>query len=88
MQSVNFGESDLNVYVQNIGDDSVNLDLIFINDDRFIITSENCSVANQQTTKIDKGQTATVTINNSYKTEIFIKAVCKDGTNSDSYWKP
>jgi archaellum component FlaG (FlaF/FlaG flagellin family) len=88
VQSVNFGDSNLMVYVQNIGDGSVVLDSVFIDNNRFDVTLENCVVANQPATEVEKGQTATVTINNLYQQEIHIRAVCKDGTSTESNWDP
>jgi len=88
IQSVNFGNSNLIVYVQNVGDGFVFLDSIFIDNNRFAITLENCVVANQPTVEMEKGQTATVTINTSYHQEIYIKVVCKDGTNTENKWSP
>lgn len=87
IQSVNSDDSNLIIYVQNIGEDSVEMDSIFINNDGFTVTSVNCMVANQNTTKIEKGQTAIVTINNSYHGQIHIRVVCKDGTNTMINWK-
>ena len=86
--NVNFNQSDLIVYIQNIGDDSVILYSLYINQDSFLITPTNCLVANQQTTLIEKGQTAAVTINNSYQEKIQIRVVCEDGTNTQSDWRP
>jgi len=86
--NVNFNQSDLIVYIQNIGDDSVILYSLYINQDSFLITATNCLVANQQTTLVEKGQTAAVTINNSYQEKIQIRVVCEDGTNTQSDWRP
>lgn len=88
VQSVNFGDSNLIVYVQNVGDGSVILDSIFIDSNRFAITLENCVVANQPNIEMEKGQTATVTINDSYQQEIHIRVVCRDGTNTENNWSP
>jgi archaellum component FlaG (FlaF/FlaG flagellin family) len=86
--NVNFNQSNLIVYIQNIGEDSVTLYSLYINQEKFTITLANCIVDNQQTTEIEKGQTATVTINNSYQEKIQIRVVCTDGTSNESDWKP
>lgn len=87
IQNVNLVYSTLAVYVQNIGDGTVVLDSIFINEERFAVNPANCIVGSQNTTELEKGQTACVSLNNVFEGQLRIKVVCKDGTNTETNWK-
>ncbi|MCK4252386.1 hypothetical protein KAX97_13135 [candidate division WOR-3 bacterium] len=88
IQSVRFEESTITIYVQNTGKGTVILDSLYIDNDKFILSKENCVVASEETTTVKETQTAEITINRGYQNEICIKVICKDGTYNEADWKP
>jgi dTDP-glucose pyrophosphorylase len=88
IQSVSFEESQITVYVQNTGKGTVILDSLYLDNDRFILSEEDCIVASEETTTVKETQTAEITINRGYQQEIHIKVICRDGTYHEADWKP
>jgi len=88
IQSVRFEESTITIYVQNTGKGTVILDSLYIDNDKFILSKENCVVASEETTTVKESQTAEISINRGYQNEICIKVICKDGTYNEADWKP
>lgn len=88
IQSVSFEESQITVYVQNTGKGTVILDSLYLDNDQFILSEEDCTVASEETTTVKETQTAEITINRGYQKEIHIKVICRDGTYHEADWKP
>ena len=88
IQSVRFEESTITIYVQNTGKGTVILDSLYIDNDKFILSKENCVVASEETTTVKETQTAEITITRGYQNEICIKVICKDGTYNEADWEP
>ena len=88
IQSVAFQQSSTKIYVQNIGKGQVTIKTVEINNDQFEINPANCTVATENTTTINEGATAEITINNAYKDTVHIKVVCKEGAFYESNYKP
>jgi archaellum component FlaG (FlaF/FlaG flagellin family) len=86
--NIGFGETTTTIYVQNVGEGSLHLDSMAIDEDAFIITASNCTVASQPTTTLEAGRTAAITVNRGYSQKIHIKVVCKDGTFIEGDWTP
>jgi len=80
--------SKTKIYVQNIGNGTVTIDSVQINGTNFKIYPSNCTVISEETTIIEEGQTAEITINQAYKEEVHISVVCKDGTFHELDWRP
>jgi flagellar basal body-associated protein FliL len=89
IQNVKFDETQTKIFVQNTGKGDVIINLVIIDSTESIeINSQNCRVNAQQTNAVKQTQTAEITLNKSYKTEIHIKIVCNDGTYNATDWKP
>jgi len=88
IQSVRFEESEITIYVQNTGKGTVILDSLYIDNDKFRLSEENCIVASEETTTVKETQTAEITITRGYQKEIHIKVICQDGTYNEADWKP
>jgi hypothetical protein len=88
IQNVAFQPTKTIIYVQNIGNGTVTIDVVQINDQTFGIQKANCTVASQETTTVTQGQTAQITINQAYNEEVHIKVICKNGTFHESWYKP
>jgi len=88
IQSVRFEESMITIYVQNTGKGTVILDSVYIDNDKFILSKENCRVASEETTTVKETQTAEITITRGYQNEMRIKVICKDGTYNEADWEP
>jgi archaellum component FlaG (FlaF/FlaG flagellin family) len=86
--NIRFGETKTTLYVQNVGEGSLTLDSVSMDDNRLLITPANCTVASQQTTTMEKGQTAEITVNQGYRRKVHIKVVCRDGTFIEGDWGP
>jgi hypothetical protein len=88
VQSVSFQPSATKIYVQNIGQGTVNIKTVYINSEQYPINPVNCTVASENTTTIKQGLTAEITINHPYKDTVHIKVICQDGTLYESDYKP
>jgi flagellar basal body-associated protein FliL len=88
IQSVRFEESTTTIYVQNTGKGTVILDSLYIDNDKFGLSEENCIVGSEETTTVKETQTAEITITRGYQKEIHIKVICKDGTYHEADWEP
>lgn len=88
IQSVRFEQTKTIIYVQNIGNGTVIIDSVQVNTLTFSIHTTNCTVASQETTTITQGQTAMITIEESYSERAHIRVVCKDGTFNEGDWQP
>jgi hypothetical protein len=88
IQNVRFEESAITIYVQNTGKGTVILDSLYIDNDKFTLSEENCIVASEETTTVKETQTAEITITRGYQKEIHIKVICKDGTYNEANWEP
>ncbi len=88
IQNVKFEETKTKIYVQNTGKGTVIIDSVLINEERLIISNQNCIVTSQATTTVEETQTAQITINQGYQEKIRIKVICKDGTFYQADWKP
>jgi hypothetical protein len=88
IQNVKFEETKTKIYVQNTGKGTVIIDSALINEERFVISKQNCIVTSQETTTVEESQTAEITINQGYQRKIHIKVICKDGTVNEADWKP
>jgi len=88
IQNVRFEESKTIIYVQNIGDGTVTLESIIIENDTFSINATNCIVNFIGTTVVPKGQTAEITINQGYSTRVHMKVFCIDGISHEMDWQP
>jgi hypothetical protein len=88
IQSVVFNESTTTIYEQNIGEGKLNIDTVHIDTAVFKITSANCKVGSESTIALDKGETATITINNSYETQVHIRVICRENVSHESDYKP
>ena len=86
--SIGFGETKTTIYVQNVGEGSLSLDSVYMDDKRLFITSSNCTVASQQTTTIEEGRTAEIMVNRGYGHKVHIKVICSDGTFIEGDWTP
>jgi hypothetical protein len=88
IQSVKFEQTKTIIYVQNTGYSTVTIDSVQINNQTFSIHITNCTVASQETTMIQQGQTAVITITRLYNERVHIKVYCKDGTFNEGDWQP
>jgi archaellum component FlaG (FlaF/FlaG flagellin family) len=88
IQSIANDDGNLKVYVQNTGPSTVTIDLVQINNQTFNIQPANCTVASQQTTTIQPGQTAEITITQAITDKVHVKVFCKDGTFYEMDWQP
>jgi type II secretory pathway pseudopilin PulG len=88
IQNVKFEETKTKIYVQNTGKGTVIIDSALINEERFVISKQNCIVTSQETATVEESQTAEITINQGYQRKIHIKVICKDGTVNEADWKP
>lgn len=88
IQNVSFEDSRTTVYVQNVGKGSVILFSIMVNDIEFDISKSNCEVGSKQTTTIQEGETAKITVLQSFKERVYIKVLCQDGTFYEGDWNP
>ena len=88
IQSVAFQHSATKIYVQNIGQGQVNMRIVEINNEQFEISSANCKVASENTTTINEGSTAEITINQTYETTVHIKVISEEGAFYESDYKP
>jgi hypothetical protein len=86
--SIGFGETKTTIYAQNVGEGSLSLDSVYMDNKRLLITPLNCTVASQQSTTIEKGQTAEITVNQGYGQKVHIKVICRDGTFIEGDWTP
>jgi archaellum component FlaG (FlaF/FlaG flagellin family) len=86
--NIRFGEMKTTIYVQNVGEGSLVLDSVYMDDDHLLITPSNCTVASQQTTTMEKGQTAEITVNQGFGQKVHIKVLCRDGTFIEGDWTP
>ena len=86
--NIGFEETTTTIYVQNIGEGTLHLDSVSIDEDAFIITSSNCTVAAEATTTLEAGRTAAITVNRGYHQKVHIKVSCRDGTFIESDWTP
>ena len=83
-----FGETTTTIYVQNVGEGDLHLDSMTIDEDIFIITPSNCTVAAEATTTLEAGQTAAITVNRRYGHKVHVKVSCSDGTFYEGDWTP
>jgi hypothetical protein len=88
IQSVAFQHSETKIYVQNIGQGQVDIKLVQINNDQFEINPENCKVSSENTTTINEGSTAEITINQAYENTVHIKVITEEGAFYESDYKP
>jgi hypothetical protein len=88
IQVVTFEQTKTIIYVQNVGNGTVAIDSVQINDQMFSIQPANCTVASQATTTFQQGQTAKITISQAYTERIHIKVFCKDGTFNENWYQP
>jgi hypothetical protein len=88
IQGVLFKPSELRIYVQNIGEGSVTLSTVYIDDEQFVVDSTNCFVNQVYTNVVPEGITADVLIARSYTQKIHIQVVCSDGTGIEGDYKP
>ena len=88
IQVVTFEQTKTIIYVQNVGNGTVTIDSVQINDQTFSIQPANCTVASQKTTTLQQGQTAEITINQAYTERVHIKVFCKDGTFNENWYQP
>jgi archaellum component FlaG (FlaF/FlaG flagellin family) len=88
IQVVTFEPTKTTIYVQNVGNGTVTIDSVQINDQTFSIQNANCTVASQATTTLQQGQTAEITINQTYTERVHIKVFCKDGTFNENWYQP
>ena len=86
--NIGFGETKTTIYVQNVGEGSLSLDSVYMDDKRLFITSSNCTVASQQTTTIEEGRTAEIVVNRGFVYKVHIKVICSDGTFIEGDWTP
>jgi hypothetical protein len=86
--NIGFGETKTTIHVQNVGEGSLVLDSVYMDDNRLLITPSNCTVASQQTTTMEKGQTAEITVNRGFGQKVHIKVLCRDGTFIEGDWTP
>jgi hypothetical protein len=86
--NIRFDATTTTLHVQNVGEGALALDSVYLGATRFLITSSNCTVASQPAMQIDKGQTAAITVHQSYQQRIHIKVVCHDGTSVEGDWTP
>lgn len=88
IQGVLFKPSELRIYVQNVGEGSVTLSTVYIDDEQFEVGSTNCFVNQVYTNVVPEGITADVLIARSYTQKIHIQVVCSDGTGIEGDYKP
>lgn len=88
IHNVEFEDSRTLIYVQNVGEGSVVVASVEINNEEFNVSPINCTVSLENTTTLKSGHTAQITINQAYHEEVHIKVVCKDGTSHQGDWKP
>lgn len=88
IQGVLFKPSELRIYVQNIGEGSVTLSTVYIDDEQFEVDITNCFVNQVYTNVVPEGITADVLIARSYTQKIHIQVVCSDGTGIEGDYKP
>lgn len=88
IQNVSFEQARTVIYVQNIGNGTVTINSVQINNQTFNIQNANCTVAGQKTTTVKPSQTAEITIDQGYNEEIHIRVFCKDGTFHESSQQP
>jgi hypothetical protein len=88
IQHVTFRSSELKVYVHNIGERTVTVVNVYIDDEKFVVDSGNCRVAQSNTNVIPKGVTGEVIIARAYTQKIHIQVVCSDGTGIEGDYKP
>jgi hypothetical protein len=86
--NIGFGETKTTIHVQNVGEGSLVLDSVYMDDNRLLITSLNCTVASQPATTMEEGQTAEITVNHGYGQKVHIKVICTDGTFIEGDWTP
>jgi len=86
--NIGFEETTTTIYVQNTGEGALHLDSMTIDEDTFIITPSNCTVAAEPTTTLETGQTAAITVNRGYSQKVHIKVSCSDGTFYEGDWTP
>jgi hypothetical protein len=87
IQNVEFGQTKTIIYVQNIGNGTVTIGSVQIDNETFNIGTTNCTVASQETTTVTQGQTAVITINHPYNKRVHIRVICRDGTSHET-WQP
>jgi hypothetical protein len=83
LNAVSTEDNKTKIYIQNIGKGNVTLDTVIVNNEKFIVSAENCNVNHEKTTKIAEGQIAEIIIDRVYEGEVHIKAICKDGTTHE-----
>jgi len=88
IQSVTFQQTTTIIYVQNTGQGTVNIKTVQINNEQYPINPANCTVASENTTTIQQGATAQITITHAYIDTVHIKAICQDGTSYEADCKP
>lgn len=86
IQSVDFTDSETVIYVQNVGQGTVTMNTIYIDQQQFNVDSSNCIVNNIQTNTVLEGQTAAVTIDQAYQGTIHVKAIAS-GVIVEGDWK-
>lgn len=88
IHNVEFEDSRTLIYVQNIGEGSVVVASVEIDNEEFDVSPINCIISFENTTTLKSGHTAQITVNRAYREEVHIKVVCKDGTSHQGDWKP
>jgi hypothetical protein len=88
IQSVNFEETRTTIYIQNTGKGTVTLSSIHIDDRKFALSKENCTVSSEGTTTVEETKTAKITVSEQYQSRINIKIVCEDGTSIEADFEP
>lgn len=88
IQNVVFQQNQTRVYAQNVGKGTIILDTIYLGDNRFIIQAANCTINGKGTNILEEGQTAEIIVIQSYRSKVYVKIVCTDGTFHEGYWGP
>lgn len=88
IHNVEFEDSRTLIYVQNVGEGSVVVVSVEIDNEEFNVFPINCTISFENTTTLKSGHTAQITINQAYYEEVHIKVVCKDGTSHQGDWEP
>jgi hypothetical protein len=86
--NIRFDETTTTLHVLNVGEGALALDSVYLGATRFLITSSNCTVASQPATRMEKGQTAEITVMQGYQQQVHIRVVCHNGTFIEGDWTP
>ena len=88
IQNVVLQQNQTRIYIQNVGKGTIILDTVYLNGDRFDVKDLNCTINDKRTNVLEEGQTAEITINQSYSSKVYVKIICSDGTFNEGHWEP